>query len=236
MAAPGAPSAPAAPLPSAPAAVPLLIANDAALAGVAEARYGAAVGAATALHVTVEVGVGGTLVIDGRSVTGATGAGGEFGHLPFGDPELRCPCGARGCWDLTVDGRAIARHLGDPPPGNPRTYARAALARATADPAARAATTRAALALAGGLAGLVNALDPDVITLGGLAQPLRQPVEAEFAATFIDGLMRFRRTDPPKLLPATLGDDGALHGAAVTGLDHVLTPEGLTAWADRRAK
>ncbi|WP_214406660.1 ROK family transcriptional regulator, partial [Pseudonocardia lacus] len=42
---------------------PLLVGNDATLAGVAEARSGAAAGARAALHLTVEVGVGGTLVV-----------------------------------------------------------------------------------------------------------------------------------------------------------------------------
>ena len=100
--------------------VPLLLGNDATLAGLAEARTGAARGAGTALHLLVAVGLGGTLVVNGEPVTGAHGAAGEYGHVPFGDRNLVCPCGARGCWDLSVDGRALARHLGDPPPGGPR--------------------------------------------------------------------------------------------------------------------
>ncbi|WP_052423775.1 ROK family transcriptional regulator [Nonomuraea candida] len=213
---------------------PLLIGNDATLAGLAEARHGAAAAAATVLHLTVEVGIGGTLVIDGRPLHGATGAGGEFGHLPFGDPALRCPCGAHGCWDLTVDGRAIARHLGQPPPPDPRTYAEQILTRAPADPAARAAIARTATALAHGLAGLINALDPAVVTLGGLAPSLRAAAEPEFTTALTHGLMRFRRPHPPPVLAAALGRDAALRGAVATALDHVLTEEGLTAWAAQR--
>jgi predicted NBD/HSP70 family sugar kinase len=213
--------------------VPLRIDNDATLAGVAEARAGAGAGAGTALHVTVEVGVGGTLVVDGRPVRGATGAGGEFGHLPFGDRALRCPCGARGCWDLTVDGRALARHLGEPPPPDPRTYATTVLGRT--DAAARAAVARAAASLGSGIAGLANALDPQVVTLGGLAEPLRTAAPDAFTAAFADGLMTFRRAAPPPLRPAALGDEAALHGAAATALDAVLTEESLSAWAALRS-
>lgn len=209
--------------------VPLRIDNDATLAGVAEARDGAGAGAGTALHVTVEVGVGGTLVVDGRPVRGATGAGGEFGHLPFGDRALRCPCGALGCWDLTVDGRALARYLGEPPPPDPRTYAKAVLGRT--DAAARAAVERAAASLGSGIAGLANALDPQVVTLGGLAGPLRTAGAGAFTGAFTDGLMTFRRTAPPPLRAAALGDDAALHGAAATALDAVLTEESLATWA-----
>ncbi|MGI5171324.1 ROK family transcriptional regulator [Spirillospora sp. CA-253888] len=213
--------------------LPLLVGNDATLAGVAEARRGAAASAAAALHVTIEVGVGGVLVVEGRPVVGATGAGGEFGHLPFGDPELRCPCGARGCWDLAVDGRAIARHRGDRPPADPRTYALAAISEASTDPDAAEAVGRAAADLGRGLAGLVNALDPDVVTLGGLARPLRAAAPERFEAALADGLMAFRREAPPRVLAAELGDDGALHGAALIALDQVLTEAGMNAWVTR---
>lgn len=70
----------------------LLVGNDASLSGLAEARRGAGAGAWVVLHLTVEVGVGGVLVVDGVPVAGRTGTGGEFGHIPLGDPALRCPC------------------------------------------------------------------------------------------------------------------------------------------------
>ncbi|MFC5822549.1 ROK family transcriptional regulator [Nonomuraea insulae] len=217
------------------AGLPLLIGNDAMLAGIAEARNGAAAGAATALHLTIEVGVGGTLVVDGQPVGGATGAGGEFGHLPLGEPGVRCPCGATGCWDLAVDGRAIARRRGDPPPGDPRTYALTAIARASQEASVATAVEHAATSFASGLAGLINALDPDVVTLGGLAQPLREAAAPQFEAALTGGLMRFRRSDPPRVLAAELGEDGALHGAVLTALDQVLTEAGMNAWTADRA-
>lgn len=210
--------------------VPQTVSNDANLAGLAEARR--AHPGKTVLYLMIEAGIGGVLVDRGRAVTGATGAGGEFGHLPFGERTLRCPCGALGCWDLTVDGRALARHLGAPPPSDPRTYAKAVLDRT--DAAARAAVEHAAENLGRGIAGLVNALDPQVVTLGGLAVPLRGAAPGAFAEAFVDGLMTFRRATPPPLRAAALGDDAALHGAAATALDAVLTEESLSTWARLR--
>ncbi|HEX4788418.1 MAG TPA: ROK family transcriptional regulator [Actinospica sp.] len=212
--------------------LPLLIGNDATLAGLAEARGGAGTGAGTVLHLTVEVGLGGVLVVGGRPVAGSHGAGGEYGHLPFGDRALRCPCGARGCWELEVDGRALARHLGAPSaPPDPRAYALAVLERAHGDERAARAVRRVAVALAGGIAGLVNAHDPDVVTLGGLAARIRDAAAEPFEHAYLDGLMAFQRADPVPLHPAALGEDGALFGAAAAGLDAVLSEEGLTAWA-----
>ena len=117
--------------------------NDATLAALAESTRGAAVDARLALHLRVDAGLGGAVVDAGRLVGGARGAAGEFGHLPMGDPAVRCACGARGCWGTAVDGGALARLLGEPEPPDPVTYARHVLARG--DDAARMAVTAAAM-------------------------------------------------------------------------------------------
>lgn len=215
---------------------PLLVGNDATLAGVAEARTGAAAGARTALHLLVEVGIGGSLIVDGFPVASARGAGGEYGHLPFGDRSLPCPCGAHGCWDLEVDGRALARHLGEAAPEDPRTYAQQVLQRASgAGPgsALREAARTVSTALAAGTAGLVNAHDPDVVTLGGLAVLLRAAASDAFDAAYLAGLMAYRRQDAPPVLDAAHQDDGALDGAAAVGLDHLTSESALAAWAEQ---
>ncbi|MEU7908258.1 ROK family protein [Actinoplanes sp. NPDC049118] len=211
--------------------LPLLPGNDAILAGVAEARTGAAVGAGAALHLMVEVGIGGAFTVYGRPATGAHGAAGEYGHQPYGDRALLCPCGARGCWDLDVDGRALARHLGEPAPSDPRGYARQVLDRG--DPAARRALETVAAALGAGIGALVNVHDPDTVTLGGLAAPLRAAAPGTFARAYDQGLMAFHRGQPPPVVDAAHGDDGALRGAAIVALDHVTSEAALAQWSAR---
>jgi predicted NBD/HSP70 family sugar kinase len=207
----------------------LLAGNDATLAGVAEARTGAAAGAGTALHLIVEVGIGGTLLLDGVPVGGASGTAGEYGHTPYGDRSVRCPCGARGCWDLEIDGRALARHLGEAAPEDPYAYADELLRERPAR--AQQAIAKVAEALGAGLAGLVNAHDPSVITLGGLAVPLRAAAPAAFASAYEDNLMTFHRSTPPPVLDAAHPTDGVLRGAGALGIDHLTSEASLTAWA-----
>ena len=155
------------------AGVRLLLGNDATLAGLAEARTGAARSAATALYLIVAQGIGGTLVVNGEPLAGAHGAAGEYGHIPFGDPTLVCPCGAHGCWDLTVDGRALARHRGDGPPADPVAYVHDLVGRPKRDAATRRAFDAVAASLGRGTGGLVNLHDPEVVTLGGVAARLQ---------------------------------------------------------------
>ncbi|MFI5952733.1 ROK family protein [Cryptosporangium sp. NPDC051539] len=186
--------------------------NDAMLAAAAESGRGAAAEASIALHVRVAAGLGGGIVAGGRIVTGALGAAGEFGHMPFGDPSLRCPCGASGCWGNGVDGNALARLLGRPAPPDPIAYARRVIASGA--PAERHAVRTAAAALGRGIAGLVNGLDPDLVTVGGLGVELLGAAPDAVEAAYRDGLMTFRRRSAPPVVAAALGDDGPIVGAA----------------------
>ncbi|WP_234790728.1 ROK family protein [Mycolicibacterium wolinskyi] len=211
---------------------PLLLGNDATLAGLAEARAGSARDAGTALHLIITVGIGGTLIVNGEPVTGSHGAAGEYGHIPFGDPGLRCPCGARGCWDQTVDGRALARHLKLPQPRDPIAFAYEQLKANPAQPKLRAAFDAVATALGRGVAGLVNIHDPDIVTLGGLAPPLRAAAPEAFETAYRDGLMTFRKASAPPVRDGLLGEDAPMYGAAALAIDHVTTEAALADWAE----
>ncbi|MFD0519628.1 ROK family protein [Paractinoplanes durhamensis] len=185
--------------------------NDASLAAAAESTRGAAVGATVALHLRIEGGLGGAVVDHDKVLVGARGAGGEFGHMPFGDPGIVCPCGARGCWGTAVDGTAMARMLGRPAPPDPVTYARRVIAGDT-EPE-RAAVRAVAAALGRGIAGLVNGLDADLVTLGGIGVDLLAAMPGEIDDAYRSGLMAVHRAAPPPIRPASLGDDGPIAGA-----------------------
>ena len=75
--------------------------------------------------------------------------------------------------------------------------------------------------------------DPDTVTLGGLAAPLRAAAPDSFAAAYTRGLMAFHRGQPPPVVDAAHGDDGALHGAAILALDHVTSETALAEWSAR---
>lgn len=207
--------------------------NDATFAAVAEARRGAAAGAGAALHLYMDAGVGGVMLNAGRAVLGAHGMAGEFGHMPFGDPGLRCACGAMGCWNTSLNGYAVARLLGDPSPPDEVGYLRGVLAAGQAgQPAALGALGEVARSLGRGTAGLVNALDPHVVTVGGLGRDLLELAGEPAGQAYLAGLMAFRAPAPP-LVPGRLGDEAPLIGAAEEAFCLALSDEGLKSWASR---
>ena len=189
--------------------------NDASWAALGEARRGAARGAALALHLYLDAGVGGAVTTGGEVVPGAHGLAGEFGHMPFGDPAARCPCGASGCWNLALEPAAVARALGEEPTSDPVSFVGAVLGRAVAgERAAHRAAAVVARSLGRGIAGLVNGLDVDRVVLGGLAPRLLEIAGDDLLEALSAGLMHRRRVHPPDVVPAAFGDRGPLVGAA----------------------
>ena len=72
--------------------------NDANVAALGEMWQGAAKGSKDVIVVTLGTGVGGGIIVDGKIVAGATGAGGEIGHITVNEAEIEpCNCGQYGC-------------------------------------------------------------------------------------------------------------------------------------------
>ncbi|WP_207916892.1 ROK family protein [Micromonospora sp. KC723] len=204
----------------------VVVDNDARLAGLAEARRGALRGAGTALHFHIDFDIGGTLLLGGHTQRGAHNIAGEFGHMPLtGGSGLRCMCGVQGCWSLDVGTNALLRRFGrEPGYGAGRQLGREILARAEAGEAeAGRAVDDNAVALGRGLGALANALDPEAITLSGLGVELIRLRRDLIEHACAEGLMEFRRAQPPRILAGTVGEAGPLRGAAETAFDAVLS-------------
>lgn len=75
---------------------PLLV-NHARLAALGEARYGAARGYRSVVHVSLVNGLGAGFVLGGRLITGAHGFAGELAHVQITPDGYPCICGNRGC-------------------------------------------------------------------------------------------------------------------------------------------
>jgi predicted NBD/HSP70 family sugar kinase len=173
--------------------------------------------------------------VDGRPVPSARGLQGEFGHLPFGDPANRCPCGALGCWTAAFDVPQIAHRVGLETGRDPRAWLRHVFT--DPDPLPEVRATREALAtdLGRGTAGLVNALDPDLVTLGGLAAELRAAHPDGFDRAVQAGLMTAHRDRPTIIKDARCTEDAPLVGAGLSVFDRVLDADLLARWAGRTA-
>ena len=91
--------------------IPVIIDNDANVAPLGEALFGAGKGCNSLLAVTLGTGVGGGLVFDGEVFRGARDAAGEFGHMVIKFDGWPCACGRQGCVEAYVGTQGILRSL-----------------------------------------------------------------------------------------------------------------------------
>lgn len=90
--------------------VPVKAANDANVAALGEMWQGGGKGHRNMVAVTLGTGVGGGIIVEGKILTGATGAGGEIGHIHMEDNETElCGCKKKGCLEQYASATGIVR-------------------------------------------------------------------------------------------------------------------------------
>ena len=209
-----------------PVDVPVLVGNDANLATLAEHIRGAGAGMADFVCLWGEAGLGAGIVAGGTEYAGSAGYAGEVGHMPVNRDGSTCRCGARGCWETEVGEDALLRVAGLDASGG-RDTLDALFARADAgDPVALAAIESVGAWLGIGLAGLVNLLNPTAVALGGVYARLyprvRRSLQRELDARALPSARH-----AVEVVPARLGQDSALLGAAELAFAHVIADPSL---------
>jgi glucokinase len=180
--------------------LPVFVDNDAKALARGEGWIGAAAGCENFIAMVVSTGVGGGIVLDGRLLDGADGNAGHIGHVIV-EPDGRvCGCGARGCLEAEASGLAIAAITGAP--------------AAAAGPEIIERTGR----LVGrAVASVANLLDLRLAVIAGsVALGFGAPFFAAAQAE-VDTRCRLAFSRGTKVLPAGLGADGPLIGAAAVG-------------------
>jgi len=208
--------------------LPVKVDNDANLACLAEARIGAGKGRDNVIMLTLGTGVGGGIVTDGRLYHGATGYGGELGHMVIDEngPPCQGHCPNHGCLESLASAagvRAAAAQIAAERPGGMLAKAGAAETsvetRVVIDGALEGDQDCIdALAIVGrhlgvGIANYVNIFNPDVVVVGGGIMA---------AGEILLGVARDeagrRALRPPwgevEVVAAELGNDAGVLGAA----------------------
>jgi glucokinase len=204
------------------------VGNDVQVATDAEFQLGAGKPYQTILGVFWGTGVGGGLVLDGRSWLGR-GAAGEIGHVVVKRGGAKCPCGRKGCMEAYAGRGAMeAKAREDMEKGthtklfeiakhhNKDRLTSGVWERALehGDKVTEQLLDRAVEALGTGIASAVNLLDPEAVIFGG-GMGLRFGDRYREALLKEMGKHLFVDDRPPPFLMAELGDLGGAIGASL---------------------
>lgn len=205
--------------------LPAVLGNDADVAGLGEALFGAGKGLSPVFYITIGSGIGGGLIINGEIYRGVGRGAAEIGHLrvPDGHPgssrEATLEEFASG-WAIQTRTRSIIAHrdaahslLGRIPDGaNTVTAQQVGQAAAAGDALALTILSWSWTALATAICHLIVLLCPHRIVIGGgvslmgdlLFDPLRRSVADKVFRPFADCY---------DIVPAALGEEVVVHGA-----------------------
>ena len=90
--------------------LPVKAGNDASVAALGESWMGGGKGCRNMVFATLGTGVGGGIVVDGKLLHGAHGAGGEIGHMVLNrEEEEVCNCGKKGCVEQYCSATGVVR-------------------------------------------------------------------------------------------------------------------------------
>ena len=194
------------------------VANDAVLAALGEQRYGRGDSLGSFFYVLYALGLGSSLVLDGKPYGGFWGHSGRLDHIPVEPRGRPCPsCGATGCLSLYTSLEALHDHL--------RSHGIRAASTQDVEELYDAQNevlfdwlSAAARYMARGLIVLENLLAPKAIVFGG-----RMPAKIlDHLIAAVADLNEHRepqaRAQPPELLRSSIQADAVAFGAAALPL------------------
>jgi glucokinase len=193
------------------------IENDADAAALGEARWGAGRGCGVFLYVTVSTGIGGGLVVDGQVYRGSAGWHPEIGHMVISEQPTSCYCGATGCWEQQACGPALAAWYHTQGGAALNMGEISALARG-GEPLAQQTIAHGGYWIGRGLTNLVNAFAPERIALGGGVMRSWDLFEPHVRAVIEHNCSFLVPHKLVEIVPAELGNDAPLAGAAAVWL------------------
>src|SRR6476659_6838730 len=146
--------------------IPVMVDNDANLGALAEAAFGAGRDAGDLVYLKVSSGIGAGLILNGRLYRGSAGLAGELGHVLVHPDGIVCRCGNRGCLE-TVAGTGALVDLLLRSHGEDVTVQDMLDAARAGDLGCRRVIHDAGRALGQVVATLLNALNPELLVVGG---------------------------------------------------------------------
>ncbi len=184
----------------------IALANDADLAAVGESNFGAGIDARDVVYVTISTGVGAGIVLGHRLMRGRY-SGGEIGHSVI--DRARMARGEDGTVEFLGSGTGMARDARAA--GLDAEGAELAAMVIAGDVTALGVWNSAIEAVAVGVVNLCWVVTPQMVVIGGgvgmnsdLVLPIIKQRVAEFGPSI----------ESIEIVPAKLGDDAALSGAA----------------------
>ena len=185
--------------------------NDVKCFALAENKFGKSKERKNTVYLTIGTGIGGAIETGGKLYNGENNIAGEFGHIVIVCGGKKCGCGNRGCWEQYASGNATER-LYFEFYGKKKKAKEIALDSAKGSEKDKRVIKKTASYLAAGFVSIINAINPEIIIVGGSAVKQKEILDLAIKEVRKKVLIPARKT---KIVKSNLGDEAVLIGAAM---------------------
>jgi glucokinase-like ROK family protein len=220
---------------------PIFVDNEANMAALGEHFFGAGQGYSEILYLSGNIGLGGGFLSDGHLRRGSNGVAAEYGHMTMDPNGELCNCGNYGCWETMVSQVGLFKKITDAIQNGEHSLLTEEIqgqwerlsvelvveAAQAGDKVAIRALEEIGHSLGIGIASLLNALNPEVVVLGGILS-----IASDFLFPVVNDEIQKRalpwNRETVKIIRAAHGSDAAVKGGIATVYQAILsqaTPE-----------
>ena len=208
---------------------PVFLENDANCAALGEAVAGCGNGVKDFVAVTLGTGVGSGIIIDGKIIRGSNYCGGEMGHMVINVDGIQCNCGRKGCWEKYASATALVSQAVEAMQNNKTSLLWKTCdgdlnkvegktifdALDLGDTTAKEVVDRYLYYVSIGIANIINALQPEIICVGGGISGQGEKILRPIRANITNERYSVHSNKQTIILPAQLGNDAGIIGAAL---------------------
>ena len=216
--------------------VPIFVDNEANMAALGEHYFGAAQGYSEILYLSGNVGLGGGFLSNGQLRRGASGMAAEYGHMTVDTHGELCNCGNYGCWETKVSQNSLYKKiiskiesgessiLVEKTQGQWERLSVEMIVEAAqaGDNVAIRSLEEIGYSLGVGIASLLNALNPEIVVLGGILS-----IASEFLFPVVNEEIQKRallwNRESVKIVRAAHGSDACVKGGIATVYQSILS-------------
>lgn len=207
--------------------VPIFVENEAHAGAIGAQNFGKYAGSKNLIFLSLGIGLGAGVYVDGVLLRGKMGFAGQVGHTHFRDNGIKCTCGKTGCWVTEIGAAALKRKLLEAGVEIPEEFSSSedwidwVLEKSNAGDGNIASVLKSVGEMLGaGAARLVQTFNPSVVIVGGRLAPLLSKVQSSIRETMMAGTLVHMQE--PLELAMTDSVEDSLRGCLATVFEEVM--------------
>jgi len=149
------------------------------------------------IYISVGIGIGAGIIINGELYSGFNGYSGEVGHMTIDKNGIKCRCGNKGCWELYASEQSLLSKANQLQLGSSEEISLGEILSLAEkkDPSVLALLEEIGQNLASGIINIIHAFNPQQIIIGNRLASAKKWIEPQVQHAIKTFTSPFHQTD-----------------------------------------